>query len=554
MAKYLVIGGVAAGASFAAKMRRLDEDAQITILERGEYVSYANCGLPYYIGDIIPTKEDLLLHTPKSLKDRYNIDVLVNTEAINIDKENKVVKAKSLIDNTVSEYSYDKLMFAPGSYAIKPNIEGINLPNVFTAKDIKDTFILKDFIDKNKPKTVAVIGGGFIGLEMVENLHGLDMKVSLVEAGSQVLPIYDCEMINTIHQQLLDHDISLYLNNGLKAIKRKENQLLLELAQGSLAVDFVILAIGVKPLTSLAQKAGLEIGLTGGLKVNQYMQTSDADIYAAGDVVEVVHKITQKPILLALAGVANRQARTAAFNIAGIKRKFDTVIGTSIVKIFNLTAAITGASEKQLQDSNILYDKVYLHPSNHAGYYPDSSLLSIKLLFDKIEGKILGGQIIGKEGVDKRIDVLATALKGDFTVYDLGNLELAYAPPYGTTRDPINYAGDIAAKVVDKSLKQFFWNNCDDIDYEKIFLIDTRTPQEFAKGSICKAVNIPLDEIRSRLDEIPKEKKVYIFCHSGLRSYVASRVLKQEGFKVYNLSGGYLSWFRSAGESKYNKK
>lgn len=553
MARYLVIGGVAAGASFAAKMRRLDEHAEIIMFEQGSYVSYANCGLPYYIGNIIAPREELILHTPATLKKRYNIDVLINTEVISIDKEKKTVTAKNLIDNDVKEYSYDKLMFAPGAYAIKPNMPGIDLPEVFLAKSIQDVFKLKDFIDKQKPKSVAVVGGGFIGIEMAENLHALGMKVSIVEAKNQVMTPYDHEMATILHNHLEKHSVDLYLANGLKAIKKQDEKIVLELSEGSLTVDFVVLAIGVKPLAELAQKAGLEIGVTGGVKTNQYMQTSDKDIYAAGDVVEVVHKITKAPTLLALAGVANKQARMAAFHVAGIDRPFGEVIGTSIVKVFDLTAAATGANESQLKIAKIDYDKVYLHPANHAGYYPKPSILNIKLLFNKQDGKILGGQIIGESGVDKRIDVLATAIKEDLNVYDLGNLELAYAPPYGSTRDPINYAGDIAAEVLSGGMKQVFWDSYESIDYNKVFLIDARTPEEFAKGSVDKAVNIPLAQIRQRLDEIPKDKEIYIFCQSGLRSYLASRVLKQYGLNVSNLSGGYLSFYEMVKKQEKRK-
>ncbi len=540
LARYVVIGGVAAGAAFAAKMRRLDEKAEIVMFERGAHVSYANCGLPYYIGGVIEKEEELLLHTPESLKERFNIEVLVNTEVLSIDRTKKLVVAKNLSTGVSKEYHYDKLMLAPGGSAIRPNIEGRDLPEVFIIKDVVDTIRIKAFIDERKPTRVAVIGGGFIGLEMAENFHAVGLDVTIVEATRQVMPTYDYEMAAILHNHLRQKGVHLKLNNMLKGIKKNADGLLLELAEGSLTVDFVLMAIGVRPNTELAKAAGLEIGTTGGIKTNDYAQTSDKDIYAAGDAVESTGLIDGKPVLIPLAGIANKQSRVAAFHIAGQERKKRPVIGTSVVKVFDLTAAMTGKNEKQLKESNVAYDKVYLHPGNHAGYYPGSSLLSIKLLFGKVDGRVLGGQIIGQSGTDKRIDVLAVAISAGFTVDDLGSLELAYAPPYSSTRDPINYAGDIAAKIVEGNYKQFFCEDC--IEGENTFLLDARLPEEYERGTIGKAINIPLQQMRQRMQEIPKGKDVYVFCQSGLRSYLCTRILQQEGFNVTNLSGGYLSW------------
>ncbi len=542
MARYLVVGGVAAGAAFAAKMRRLDERAEIIIFEKGPHVSYANCGLPYYIGDVIKEEAELLLHTPESLHGRINAQVLVNTEVLSINRAYKSVTAKDLTTGEEKEYAYDKLMLAPGGVAIRPNIQGMELPEVFTIKDVTDTVNIKKFIDDKKPAHATVIGGGFIGLEMAENFHALGIKVALVEATRQAMPPFDYEMAAILHNHLRDKGIDLRLSSTLKSIKKAAKGLELELDKGAVATDFVLMAIGVRPLSKLAHEAGLEIGATGGIKTNQYMQTSDPDIYAAGDAVEVQHFVTGKQQLIPLAGIANKQARAAAFHINGRARTVRPVQGTSVVKVFDLTAAITGSSEKVLKDNNVCYDKVYLHPASHAAYYPGGSPLSIKLLFSRDSGCILGCQIIGKEGADKRIDVISTAMFAHLSIYELGSLELAYAPPYSSARDPVNYAGDVAVEVVKSSYCQFFWNDLENIDYDKVFLVDSRFPSEYKRGTIGKAVNIPLPEIRKRLDEFPRDKDIYIFCQSGLRSYVSSRILRQEGFNVYNLSGGYLSW------------
>lgn len=542
MARYLVIGGVAGGAAFAAKMRRLDEHAEIIVFEKGPYVSYANCGLPYYIGGVIKEEAELILHTPETLKARYNIEVLVNMEAVSINKEQKTVTAKNLVDGTSQDYTYDKLMLAPGGVAIRPNIQGIGLPGVFTIRDVDETIAIKKFIDEHKPKRAAVIGGGFIGLEMADNFHSIGLDVTLVEAAEQVMGPVDPEMACILHNHLREKGVDLRLKSALKAIKEKDGRLQLELSEGTAEVDIVLLGIGVRPNTELAVRTGIELGSTGGIKTNEYMQTSDPDIYASGDAVEVTHKITGKPMLIALAGNANKQARVAAKHIAGMNKKMGSVLGTSVAKVFDLTVASTGANEKQLKAAGLNYDKVYLHPGNHAGYYPGAYPLSIKLLFSKPEGKVLGMQAIGKDGTEKRIDVIATAIAADFTVYDLGDLELAYAPPYSSTRDPVNYAGDIAANVLGKEIEQMYWEDCEDVISGKTFLIDARTPAEFKRGTVFNAINIPLDKLRERLSEIPTDKKVYVFCHSGLRSYVGTRILRQNGIDATNLSGGYVSW------------
>lgn len=553
MTKYLVVGGVAGGAAFAAKMRRLDENAEITIFEKGPYVSYANCGLPYYIGGVIKEESDLILHTPQSLKERYNIDVLVNTEAVSIDRESKNVVAKNVLDGTTQTYEYDKLMLSPGGYAVRPRMEGIDLPGVFTIRDVDDTIAIKKFIQERSPKKAAVIGGGFIGLEMAENFHLAGLDVTIIEATEQVMGPLDYEMAVKVHNHMRDKGIDLHLNTALHDIIQSDGRLLLNLEKEKIEVDLVLFGIGVRPRVDLAQAAGLDIGTTGGIKTNEYMQTSDPDIYAAGDAVEVTHKITGKPALIALAGNANKQARIAAQHIAGREKKMGTVLGTSVAKVFDLTIASTGANEKQLKAAEMKYDKVFLHPGSHAGYYPGSYPLSIKLIYSPEDGKVLGGQFIGQDGADKRVDVLATAMAYGVTVYELGDLELAYAPPYSSTRDPINYAGDVAKELLISGSKQFFWYDCEDVKNGKGFLLDARTPGEYKRGTIFGAVNIPLNELRDRMNEIPKDKDVYIFCQSGLRSYVASRILCQAGHSVINLSGGYASWYEIAKDKGWVK-
>lgn len=553
MAKYLVVGGVAGGAAFAAKMRRLDEHAEIIIFEKGPYVSYANCGLPYYIGGVIKNESDLILHTPQSLKERYNIDVLVNTEVISIDREVKTVVAKNILNGTTQIYDYDKLMLSPGGYAVRPRMEGIDLPGVFTVRDVDDTIAIKKFIQEKNPKKAAVIGGGLVGLEMAENFHLAGLEVTIVEFTEQVMGPLDYEMAVKLHNHMRDKGIDLRLQTSLHDIVQSNNRLLLNLEKTKIEVDLVLFGIGVRPRIDLAQSTGLDIGITGGIKTNEYMQTSDPDIYAVGDAVEVTHKITAKPALITLAGIANKQARIAAQHIAGRGKKMGVVLGTSVAKVFDLTAASTGANEKQLKAAGMKYDKVFLYPGSHAGYYPDSYPLGIKLLYSPEDGKVLGGQFVGQDGADKRVDVLATAMACGITVYELGDLELAYAPPYSSTRDPINYAGDVAKELLISGNKQFFWYDCEDVKNGKGFLLDTRTAGEYKRGTIFGAVNIPLNELRARMNEIPKDKDVYVFCQSGLRSYVASRILCQAGYHAINLSGGYISWYEIAKDKGWVK-
>jgi NADPH-dependent 2,4-dienoyl-CoA reductase/sulfur reductase-like enzyme/rhodanese-related sulfurtransferase len=543
LAKYLVIGGVAAGAAFAAKMRRLDEDAEITVFERGPYVSYANCGLPYYIGGVIEEEAELILHTPATLKARFNITVLVNTEVLAIDRKQKAITAKDLPSGALSVYPYDKLLLAPGARALRPKIAGVGLPGVFTLKDMADTAALKDFITKQNPMRAAVIGGGFIGLEAAENFCALGLETTVVEATGQIMPNFDHEMAALLQNHLRQKKVDLRLNTVLSAIEKKDGKLSVCLSGekgGELPVDLVLLAIGARPETALAEAAGLALGVTGGIKTNEYMQTSDEDIYAAGDAAESTHSVTGRPVIVALAGNAGKQARVAAAHIAGARGTFNKATGASVAKIFALTAAAVGANEKQLVEAGLYYAKVYLHPASHAAYYPGGAPLAIKLLF-AADGRVLGAQVVGKEGADKRADIFAVAVKAGLSVYDLGEMELSYAPPYSSARDPVNYAGDIAALVLSGALRQAFWQDGQRAGEER-FLLDVRTVAEYARGSVPGALNIPLHELRGRLGELPIGKTLYVFCQSGLRSYIACRVLAQKGFDAVNMSGGYISW------------
>ncbi|MDR3348121.1 MAG: FAD-dependent oxidoreductase [Acidaminococcales bacterium] len=543
MAKYLVVGGVAAGAAFAAKMRRLDENAEITVFERGPYVSYANCGLPYYIGGLIKDEDELVLHTPATLKGRFNVTVLVNTEVVAINRKQKTVTAKKLPGGELLNYPYDKLLLAPGSYAVRPPIAGAGLAEVFILKDVEGTAALKTFLNTRKPERAAVIGGGSIGLEAAENFCALGLKTALIEASGQVMPAFDPEMAAILQNHIRQKKVDLRLKTFLAGIEKKGGELVLRLSGergGELKTDFVLLSMGIRPETALAEAAGLKIGKSGGIKTNRFMQTSDKDIYAAGDAVESTHMATGRPFIAALAGNAGKQARVAAAHIAGEKKPFGRVLASAAVKVFDLTAAATGANEKDLKAAGANYDKVYLHPASHAAYYPGGSPLSIKLLFAAGSGKILGAQVVGKSGADKRADVFAAALKSALTVRGLGELELAYAPPYASARDPVNYAGDVAAKVLSGELRQAFWQDAPPGGAR--FLLDVRTADECAGAPIKGALNIPLHELRERAGELPKDRTIYVFCHSGLRSYIACRALTQKGFDAVNMSGGYMSW------------
>lgn len=541
--KVVIVGGVAGGASAAARLRRLNEEAEIILFEKGEYISFANCGLPYYIGEVIKEKDKLVVQTPETMKQRFNIDVRINSEVTRVIPDKKVVEVyNSLEDRTYTE-TYDKLILSPGAEPVKPPLPGIDSSRVFTLRNIPDTYRIKDFVDLMKPKRAVVVGAGFIGLEVAENLHAKGVKVTVVELADHVIGPLDYDMAAIVHQHMKSKDVEFYLKDGVKSLTHTNSSTVVELSSGrNLKADMVIMGIGVKPEAKLAVEAGLKLGKTGGILVDENMLTSNPDIYAVGDVVEVKDYISGNPALIPLAGPANKQGRIAANNIAGVKEKYEGTQGTSIVKVFDITVAITGNNEKILKRNNIEYEKSFTHSASHAGYYPGAIPMSIKLIFAKSDGKILGAQIIGYEGVDKRIDVIATAIRAGMTVYDLEKLELAYAPPYSSAKDPVNIAGYTASNILKGDSEIFHWDEISTIDRSKALLVDVRSEMEFSLGTIEGAVNIPVDDLRNRLDELPKDKEILLFCQVGLRGYVAYRMLKQKGYKVRNLSGGYKTY------------
>ncbi len=538
ISKLVIVGGVAGGATAAARARRLDEKLEIVVLERGPYVSFANCGLPYHISGEIAEREELLLQTPESLKDRYNLDVRVFSEVIEIDRGNHEIVIKELETGRVYREKYDKLILAPGAAPARPPIAGIESEKIFTLRSVPDMDKIKAAVDAGAKKAV-VVGGGFIGLEMVENLKRCGLEVDLVEMLDQVMPPLDREMATALHNELAGNNVTLHLKDAVESFADSSDKFTVTLKSGkTLEADLVIMAIGVKPEDELARNANLETGERGGILVDEHMATSDPDIYAVGDAVVVKSVVTGTDILVPMAGPANRQGRIAADNILGRNSVYRGTQGTGIVHLFNLTAGITGANEKQLIQSHLDYDKVYLHADHHVKYYPGAEKLAIKLCFSKADGRILGAQVTGVTGVDKRIDVFATAIQSGMTVYDLEELELAYAPQYGAAKDPANMAGFVAANSLRGDVKVFHANELP-VDGS---LIDIRDDDEFAEGTIPGARFITLPQLRSRLNEIPKEQTVHVFCQVGMRGYVAARILSQLGYEVRNLSGGYLTY------------
>lgn len=542
--KVLIVGGVAGGASTAARLRRLDEESEIIVFEKSGYISYANCGLPYYIGEVIKEKEKLVLQTPESMKEKFNLDVRINNEVIAIFPETKEIEIKDLKENRIYREKYDKLVLSPGAEPIRPNIPGINAENIFTLRKVEDTFAIKDFITKNKPKEALIVGGGYIGLEMLENIKTIVDNVTLVELADQVLGILDNDMAVIVQNELISKKIEIILSDGVKSFTEKGGKTQVELNSGkTITADIVVLAIGVKPDIRLAQNAGLKIGGRGGIEVDRFLRTSDPDIYALGDAAEVSDLINENPAIIPLAGPANKQGRIAADNIAGGSESYEGSLGTSILKVFDLTVATVGNSEKVLKKYEINYEKIYIHPPSHAGYYPGAMPMTMKLIFDNHSGKVLGAQIIGYEGVDKRIDVLAAAIKANMTVFDLEKLELSYAPPYSSAKDPINMAGFVASNLIKGLTEIIHWDEIENLDLEKNILVDVRTPLEFSLGHLEGAVNIPHENLRQRMDEIPKDKAVILYCQVGARAYFAERILKENGYDdVKNLSGGYKTY------------
>lgn len=534
--KTIIIGGVAGGASAAARLRRLDEKAEIIILERGEFISFANCGLPYYIGGSITDKRVLSLQTPESFKARFNIDVRVFHEAVKISPDTKTVTIKDLRTGEMYDENYDNLILSPGAEPIRPNIDGINGDAVFTLRNIPDTFKIKSYIQTEKPKSAVVIGGGYIGVEMAENLAEAGLEVSVVELADHLIAPLDFDMAADVHRYIKEKGIRLYLNNGVKAIDN--NRVILQ--NGEISADMVIMSVGVRPETAIAKAGGIETNPRGSIVVDRKMQTNIPDIYAVGDAVEVEDFISKAPAFIPLAGPANKQGRIAADNIAGIESEYTGTQGSAVLKLFDMTVATTGLNERSAQAKGIDYDKTYIYLASHASYYPGGNMMSIKALWDKKTLKIIGAQIVGFDGVDKRIDVLATVIRLGGKISDLTTLELCYAPPFSSAKDPVNMLGFVAENIVTGKIKQFFWYDVENLPRDgSVTLLDVRTVTEVSRGKIDGFVNIPLDSLRERMNEIPKDKPIYVHCHSGLRSYIACRILTGNGFDCYNLAGGW---------------
>lgn len=542
--KYLIIGGVAGGATAAARLRRIDENAEIILFEKGKHISFANCGLPYYIGNTIEQREALFLQTPTSFGDRFNVDVRNNQEVISIDPNKKSVQVKRA-NGKIYEETYDKLLLSPGANPFIPKIEGVDSEGIFTLRNVEDTDRIKNYAINHKIQHAVVIGAGFIGLEMVENLHHLGIQVSIVEMANQLMPTLDYEMAAFLKMEMVSQHVKMHLGTSATRFYKENNKLQISLSNGeTLSADMVILSVGVRPNTALAQSAGIKLGVTGGIWVDEYLQTSVPDIYAVGDVIEYPHPITRKPWLNFLANPANRQGRIVADNIVwGNKVRYEGAIGTAIAKVFNMTAASTGLSEKKLQQEKIPYLTSTTHSNSHAGYYPNAQMMAIKLTFSPENGKILGAQIVGYDGVDKRIDQIALLIKNGGSIHDLTLVEHAYAPPFSSAKDPVAIAGYVACNVYDGLMPTITWRDLAEQKLPEGTLIDVRTLQEFTEGAIPNAIHIPVDELRERLDEIPEDKPIYLYCGVGLRGYVALKILTQSGFKnVYNLSGGYRTY------------
>ncbi|MDD2234627.1 MAG: FAD-dependent oxidoreductase [Desulfitobacteriaceae bacterium] len=542
--KVVIVGGVAGGASAAARLRRLDEQAEIIMLERGQYISYANCGLPYYIGNVITDRKNLLVQTPEAMKNTFNIDVRINNEVTQIYPVKKEVEVKDK-NGRVYHESYDYLILSPGAAPMRPPIPGIDADNVFTVRSVPDVDVLKGFIESSRAESAVVVGGGFIGLEMAENIQQLGIKTTIIEASDQVLPPLDYDMAVFLHKHLREAGVDLILKDAVTSfIQQDGSAITVELNSGKeISTDMVIMAVGVKPEIDLAKGAGLAVGERGGIVVNEKMQTSNPYIFAVGDAVEVRDLVTGAAAMIPLAGPANKQGRIAADVIAGRNTVYSGTQGTSIAKIFDLIAASTGANEKTLKKMEIPYQVSYTHPGAYASYYPGTSAMHIKLLFDPENGRILGAQIVGREGVDKRIDVLAAALRRKDTVFDLQELELAYAPPFSSAKDPVNLAGYTAGNIINGDMDVIHWHEIEHLDQETTLLVDVRTPAEYQVGHLPDAINISLQVIREHLSELPKDKEIILYCRVGFRAYLAYRILVQNGFKkVRNLSGGWLTY------------
>ena len=539
--KVVIVGGVAGGATAAARIRRLDEQAEIVVFERSGYISYANCGLPYYIGDVITERSALTLQTPESFFNRFRVTMKVRHEVMAIHPERKTVSVKNLETGDAFEESYDKLLLSPGAKPTQPRLPGVGLDKLFTLRTVEDTFRIKEFIQANQPKSAVLAGGGFIGLELAENLRELGMDVTIVQRPKQLMNPFDADMAAFIHNEMRKHGVKLALGHTVEGFEERNGgvDVLLKDEQ-PLHADLVVLAIGVTPDTGLAKEAGLELGIKGSILVNDRMETSVPDIYAVGDAVQVKHFVTGQDALISLAGPANKQGRIAADNICGGDSRYLGSQGSSVIKVFDMTAATTGINETNAKKAGFSVDTVILSPMSHGGYYPGGKVMTMKVVFEKETYRLLGAQIVGYEGVDKRIDVLATAIRAGLKATQLKELDLAYAPPYSSAKDPVNMAGFMIENIANGVLKQWHLEDADKLPRDgSVTLLDTRTVGEYDRGHIDGFLNIPVDELRERLDELDKTKPVYVICQSGLRSYIACRILAGNGFDCYNFSGGF---------------
>ena len=538
--KVVIVGGVAGGASAAARLRRLDETAEIVMLERGPHISFANCGLPYFIGGDIKKESALTLQTPESFHQRFNVDVRVKSEVMAVDTAKKAVTVRDLTTGETYEEPYDRLLLSPGAEPVVPPIAGLPMSRVFTLRNIPDTLRIKAYVDEEFPDSAVVIGGGYIGLEMAENLHKAGLRVTVVEMADHVIAPLDRDMAADVHRYLREQGLDLRLSNGVTAVKEQGDRLHLTLQHGEVDADMAILAVGVRPDTALARAAGLRLNARGAILVDGHMRASAPDVYAVGDAVAVTDFVTGQEAYIPLAGPANKQGRSAADNLAGRPSVYRGTQGSSVLKIFDMTVAMTGVNERAAQAAGLAYDKVFTYSASHASYYPGAHNISIKTLFDPDSGRILGAQLVGFEGVDKRCDVLATAIRAGMTGEGLTGLELCYAPPFSSAKDPVNMAGYVIENTRSGLVRNFHWHDVAGLPRDgSVTLLDVRTPSERAAGHIEGFQHIPLDELRQRWQELDPAKPVYIHCHSGLRSYIACRMLAGYGFTAYNLSGGY---------------
>ncbi len=554
--KVVIIGGVAGGATAAARIRRLDEQAEIVVFERSGFISYANCGLPYYIGGTIELEDELTLQTPESFWKRFRVKMNVHHEVTSIHPDSKTVTVKNLENGIVFTEKYDKLILSPGAKPIKPGFDGVDSNRIFTIRTVEDTLKIKKYTEEKHPKSAVVVGGGFIGIEMAENLRNLGIDVTLVEAAEQLMAPFDRDMVSFIHAEIRRNGIALMLSHFVEGFADTDCGIDVMLKDAPvLHTDMVVMAIGVAPETTLAQKAGLELGIKSSIVVNDKMETSVPDIYAVGDAVQIKNFVTDTDTLLSLAGPANKQGRIAADNICGGDSHYTGGQGSSIIKIFDMTAAATGINERTAKAMGIAVDKVILSPMSHAGYYPGGKLMTMKVLFEKDSYRILGAQIVGFDGVDKRIDVLATAVRAGMKAYELAELDLAYAPPYSSAKDPVNMAGYIIENIKNGVVKQWYYEEDEMLPRDgSVTLLDTRTQMEFSMGHAEGFINIPVDELRESIGKLDKGKPVYIICQSGLRSYIAGRILTGNGFDTYNFAGGYRFYDAVYNDKALNKK